>query len=305
MVPEAVGNSVQDALVAPTVGEPVDGDLSRELEDVAHRAWPPLREQRVGGWVLRESAGSSRRGNSVWARGDVGDIAGALDAVGEFYATAGLLPMVQITPVSMPSAIHEVLDAAGFDDTGPTDVCIADLGEIGERLAAGATGNVPARPGSSRPTAVNGHRTILLDTVGGTWLDVAGQVLATFAGQRAGTLGVLANLAMPAAYVLCMVDGVPVAVGRGTVDGDWLGVYSMATVPAARGRGAARAVLARLVVWAVDAGASRAYLQVEQTSTAARRLYAALGFRPVYRYSYRRLHAASPQRPWHQPWRRE
>ncbi len=278
--------------MAPTVGEPVDGDLSRELEDLAHRAWPPLREQRVGGWVLRESAGSSRRGNSVWARGDVGDIADALDTVGDFYVAAGLPPTVQITPVSMPAGIHEVLDAAGFDDTGPTDVCVADLGEIGEQLAAEATGDMPVRPGGSGPTGVGGHRTILLDTVGDAWLDVAGQVLATFAGQRAGTLGVLANLTVPAAYVLCVVDGVPVAVGRGTVDGDWLGVYSMATVPAARGRGAARAVLARLVAWAVDAGASRAYLQVEQTSTPARRLYAGLGFRPVYRYSYRRLFAA-------------
>ncbi|WP_235433686.1 GNAT family N-acetyltransferase, partial [Protofrankia coriariae] len=143
------------------------------------------------------------------------------------------------------------------------------------------------------PAGADGHRAILLDTVGDVWLDVAGQVLATFAGQRAGTLGVLANLTVPAAYVLCVLDGVPVAVGRGTVDGDWLGIYSMATVPAARGRGAARAVLTRLAAWAAEAGASRAYLQVEQTSTAARQLYAALGFRPVYRYSYRRLHTAA------------
>ncbi|ONH34101.1 GNAT family N-acetyltransferase [Protofrankia sp. BMG5.30] len=298
MAAEPVGDPGQpaaapDALVAPTVGEPVDNDLSRELEDLAHRAWPPLRERRLGGWVLRESAGSSRRGNSVWARGDVGDIAGALNAVGEFYATAGLPPTLQITPVSLPADIHEALDVAGFDDTGPTDVCVADLEEIRERLAAGPTGHVPVGAGGSPPAGADGHRAILLDTVGDVWLDVAGQVLATFAGQRAGTLGVLANLTVPAAYVLCVLDGVPVAVGRGTVDGDWLGIYSMATVPAARGRGAARAVLTRLAAWAAEAGASRAYLQVEQTSTAARQLYAALGFRPVYRYSYRRLHTAA------------
>nr|WP_131744669.1 GNAT family N-acetyltransferase [Frankia sp. Cppng1_Ct_nod] len=285
---EPVGSrSVQDALVAPTVGEPVDAVLSRQLEELAHRAWPPLRELRFGGWMLRESAGSSRRGNSVWARGNVDDVAAALAVVREFYAPVGLPATVQITPVSRPSGIHQALDTAGFDDTGPTDVCAADLTDLIGRLAAGA-------PGDARIGADNGSRgtnlldAVLLDAMDGIWLDVAAQVLETFAGQRNGTLRVLENLTVPAAYALCALDGVPVAVGRGVVDGDWLGVYSMATLPAARGRGAARAVLARLAAWAADAGASRAYLQVEQTSTAARRLYAALGFRPVYRYSYRR-----------------
>ncbi|WP_322754991.1 GNAT family N-acetyltransferase [Frankia sp. Cas3] len=269
----AASSPGRDALAAPGVGDQVDVALSRELEGLAHRAWPPLRERHVGGWVLRASAGSSRRGNSVWARGDVSDLSVALDEVRDFYAAAGLRPTIQITPVSVPAGIHQALDAAGFDDTGPTDVCTADLADLAERLDAAA----PAE-------------TVMFDGIADTWLDVAGRVLSTFADQRTGTLKVLANLTVAAKYAMCVADGVPVAVGRGVLDGDWLGVYSMATVPGARGRGAARAVLAGLVTWAADAGASRAYLQVEQTSAAARRLYGALGFRPVYRYSYRRHH---------------
>ncbi len=257
--------------------------------------------------MLRESAGSSRRGNSVWARGDVSDLSFALDEVRRFYAAAGLRPTIQITPVSLPAGIHQALDAAGFDDTGPTDVCTADLADLAGRLAvaasvdaaASATAGVGADrppgvpgPGNTGSVRAGGADTIMFDGIADTWLDVAGRVLSTFADQRTGTLKVLANLTVAAKYALCVADGVPVAVGRGVVDGDWLGVYSMATVPAARGRGAARAVLAGLVTWAADAGASRAYLQVEQTSVAARRLYGALGFRPVYRYSYRRHHPA-------------
>ncbi|WP_239373867.1 GNAT family N-acetyltransferase [Frankia sp. Cj5] len=307
MAEPAASHRGHDALVAPGAGEAVDAALSRELELLAHRAWPPLCERRVGGWVLRESAGSSRRGNSVWARGDVPDLSLALDEVRAFYAAAGLPATVQITPVSLPAGIHQALDTLGFDDTGPTDVCAADLADLAGRLAGGtvAEASVDVPSGASAAAAAGsgragGTRTLMFDDIDGSWLDIAGRVLSTFADQRAGTLKVLTNLTIATKYVLCVMDGVPVAVGRGVIDGDWLGVYSMATIPAARGRGAARAVLAGLVTWATDAGASRAYLQVEQTSTAARHLYAALGFQPVYRYSYRRYcyrrshHAGSP-----------
>jgi GNAT superfamily N-acetyltransferase len=70
----------------------------------------------------------------------------------------------------------------------------------------------------------------------------------------------------------------------------------MATLPAARGQGAATTVMAALAGWAAGVGAGRALLQVEEQSTAARRIYAALGFLPVYRYTYRRKPLTSPAR---------
>ncbi len=263
-----------DPLVAPRARlSTADAELARELEAVAHRAWPPLRVRDHHGWTLRASAGASRRGNSVWARGDVPDVPAALAAVADFYATEGLRPTFQLTPVSLPAGLDADLDTAGYDDSGPTDVCAAPL-----RGVTGAAG--PAGP------ATTGAATAPVPAEG--WLRVAAQVLATFGAQRAGTLAVLDAVRLPAVYVTVAVDGVPSAVGRGVVDGRWLGIYSMATLPAARGQGAARRVLAELGHWAAARGATHAYLQVEEVSTVARRLYAELGFRPVYRYSYRR-----------------
>jgi GNAT superfamily N-acetyltransferase len=46
------------------------------------------------------------------------------------------------------------------------------------------------------------------------------------------------------------VDGTPVAVGRAVAERGWAGVFGMATLPAARRRGAATAVLASLAAWA-------------------------------------------------------
>ncbi|ABW09634.1 GCN5-related N-acetyltransferase [Parafrankia sp. EAN1pec] len=280
-----------DALVAPKrVLPPEDVELARELEEVAHRAWPPLREWTHGGWVLRESAGSSRRGNSVWARGDVPDLAAALRAVHSFYTAAGLPPTFQITPVARPAGLLDALDAAGYDDGGPTDVCVAPLAA----LRAPRPDAAEHRPGpAGGPGADRRVESAAADLPDERWLAVAGDVLATFAGQRVGTLAVVRAMALPQRYVTVFVDGRPVGVGRGVLDGSWLGIYSMATLPAARGVGVAGRTLAELAHWAGARGAERAYLQVERHSVVARGLYARRGFRPVYGYSYRRLPAPS------------
>lgn len=283
--------AAHDRLVGPSRQlPPQDTPLARRLEELAHRAWPPLRQDAWEGWVLRESAGSSRRGNSVWARGGVSDLPTALAAVRAFYATAGLPPTFQITPVSMPAALHGALDAAGFDDAGPTDVCVAGIDGIRTALA---TVDEPSTRVASDTASRPLIEVVVLDVPDDRWLAMAGRVLSTFGPQRDGTLAVLTTVTLPQRYVTVLADGKPVGVGRGTLDGGtlddgWLGVYSMATLPGARGRGVARRSLAALVDWAATNGVSHAYLQVEESSRAARALYASLGFRPVYRYSYRR-----------------
>jgi len=280
---EPAAASPPDLLLGPREGlSGAHASLARELELVAHRAWPPLSVTQCGGWLLRASAGSSRRGNSVWARGDVADLAAGLAAVDAFYRSAGLPPQFQMTPVSRPLGLAAALDHAGYDDTGPTDVCTAPLSGL-------THADADITPSGGAKGSGVGLRTARSPDDG--WVGVAGQVLATLGAGRAGTLAVLAALRLPAAYVTLTVDGVPVAVGRGVADGRWLGIYSMATLPAARGRGAARRILAALAQWAARRGATHAYLQVEEVSTVARRLYAELGFRPVYRYSYRRATA--------------
>jgi N-acetylglutamate synthase len=70
-------------------------------------------------------------------------------------------------------------------------------------------------------------------------------------------------------------------------DTGWAGVFGMATLPRARGAGAATRVLAALARWAANQGATQLYLQVERDNTAARRLYERAGFTELCRYHYR------------------
>jgi hypothetical protein len=119
--------------------------LTRELEEVAFRGWSALRTELVDGWVLRDSDGATRRGNSVWPHDDVADLAAALALVDRFYARAGRPAFVQLTPASRPTELHEALDAAGYEpEQGPTDVCVADLAGIVARVAGRAERGAPA-----------------------------------------------------------------------------------------------------------------------------------------------------------------
>ncbi len=61
----------------------------------------------------------------------------------------------------------------------------------------------------------------------------------------------------------------------------------MATIPRARGKGTARAVLAALADWAGSHEAHGMYLQVERDNAPALRLYDRAGFDEVCGYHYR------------------
>jgi GNAT superfamily N-acetyltransferase len=72
------------------------------------------------------------------------------------------------------------------------------------------------------------------------------------------------------------VDGAPVATGYMVVDGDWVGVFAIATTPDSRRRGYAEAVTTAIVLEGRQRGARTAYLQA---SDMGRPLYERLGFR--------------------------
>ncbi len=82
------------------------------------------------------------------------------------------------------------------------------------------------------------------------------------------------------------LDGVLVAVGRGTVTGQgrWLGLCLVEVLPAARRQGLAVRLIRALADWAAETGATDAFLQVEQSNAGAVALYRKLGFTTHHTY---------------------
>ena len=83
------------------------------------------------------------------------------------------------------------------------------------------------------------------------------------------------------------------ASGVASVAGDWAGFRSIEVDPDHRRRGLGLAVMAALVGWAAEQGATTAYLQVLGDNAPALALYGRLGFAEHHRYRY----LAQPQRP--------
>jgi GNAT superfamily N-acetyltransferase len=76
------------------------------------------------------------------------------------------------------------------------------------------------------------------------------------------------------------------ASGLAAVDGDWVGYRSIEVAPQHRGQGLGLAVMAALMEWSAERGATTAYLQVLGDNARALKLYAGLGFEPHHSYRY-------------------
>ncbi len=85
-----------------------------------------------------------------------------------------------------------------------------------------------------------------------------------------------------------------VAVARGVLTDDWLGVTAVTVAERARRGGLATSLTRALQSWAVDAGARWCYLQVVSGNAPARALYRRLGFIEHHRYHYRRPPEPAP-----------
>jgi GNAT superfamily N-acetyltransferase len=97
----------------------------------------------------------------------------------------------------------------------------------------------------------------------------------------------LERVERPCGYARAMIGDVAVAVGRVVADTGWAGVFGMATLPRARGKGAARCVIVALAHWAGAHHADHIYLQVERGNIPALRLYEQAGFTEICGYHYR------------------
>ncbi len=216
-----------------------------------------------GGWVLRATPGLDRgRSNHalppcrpLWA----GELPGAIGRVEAFARAHGIHPGIQVSPLSLHGTLMSELDRRGWETRWPVLVLAANLG-------AGAVPQMPAFETADHATP--------------EWL-AAWARCEPGRDVEAHADTVFARLAGRATFARLDDDaGVAIA-----VEGDGLvGLFCLAVDPARR-----RAGLGTALVRALLAGshADVAYLQVEESNTAAVAMYLRLGFSEVYRYCHR------------------
>jgi ribosomal protein S18 acetylase RimI-like enzyme len=257
----------------------VPPEISAEaLQAVAESGWPPEETAPLGDWTLRAAGGVTGRANSVRVAGRPGvALVDALATVERWYADRAVPPLLQ---VPVPSA---------YDDG------LASLGWVVIRrnvLLAAETGDALARTGR-RPDAdlvlVRSPRPAP------EWLalvepEVDPAALARILARPGAVVFVEARDAATGALLGAgRASAAPSAVGR------WAGVTSIMTVPEARRRGVATAVVRELVAWSAETGCPHTYLQVLEENDTAQRLYADLGFALHHRYVYLSPQRAAPR----------
>jgi GNAT superfamily N-acetyltransferase len=247
-------------------------ELIREIEGLAADAWPAAVVEVVDGWRLRFNEGVTRRANSVWpnAAGGRLPLSEKLTQVEEFYARWNSLPRYQICPAAVPVDLDAVLAEGGYTCDARTCVQVAPVQTVLEKSSTGSAGPVTVR-----------------ERLEERWYAVycrAEHVSERDAGIRQG---ILERIGSRTGYALCEMEGQAIGIGLGVLERDWIGIFSMATRPDFRRRGAAMAVLHALARWGEQQGATRAYLQVMEENAAARALYGRVGFETVYHYHYR------------------
>jgi GNAT superfamily N-acetyltransferase len=252
----------------------------RSLQERAARALPAEHVEYDGEWWLRRSTSSSWWRGTVLPHGEASreDLTGRIAAAERFYATSALATRFQVCPGACAADLDTVLAGRGYRWDGPMS------------LRTGTPGEVRTRSGADTSSIR------LTETPTDAWFEVWYAIHGDGDDPRT-EWEMLDRVELPSAYARVVAGDEILAVGRAVADAGWVGVFGMGTLPAARGRGAGRGILAALADWAVAQSAVGMYLQVETANAPALRLYEAAGFTEAASYHYRTEPTAPPQRP--------
>jgi ribosomal protein S18 acetylase RimI-like enzyme len=244
-------------------------EMVRRLQERAARALPAEHVKDVEGWWLRHAPGCAWWVGTVLPHGAGGtdELIPRVVGAEEFYAGHGASARFQISPGACPEGLDTVLARRGYRRQSPVSLRMASTARVRAQVPAGVTVRLDDRPTRA-------------------WLETWHAAHGHGAEGRS-EWDMLCRVEHPSVYASAMIGDEIVAVGRAVADTGWAGVFGMATLPQARGRGAARNVLAALADWAGSSEVDRMYLQVERDNIPALRLYEGMGFREVCEYHYR------------------
>ena len=265
-------------------GEPAHVSIGvAEVERIAALGWRGLHEAHFGGWLLRAAGGFTGRANSALILGGPPKTdAGWLSDLVRWYADRGLPPMAQV-----PLPGGEAIDAMLAEADWRSDVLVRFLtGDLAQVLLA-------AEQALSQPSEGRSKVVIRLDAEpDDAWLRAykyRGAVLPGHAREVLQTAGDetelnFASLRIPEPDGR---SGEVLAVARGALARNWLGITAVTVAEGHRRRRYATRLMSHMAAWAAERGGQAIYLQVASDNTAALQLYQRLGFYHHHDYRYR------------------
>lgn len=218
----------------------------REFEAASLGAWPALESIRIGDWVLRFSAGFTRRANSVQTGRGAGpgtELKRALLACEEEYRGRGLRPIFKIVPWTEPISLDRKLAARGYGAEG--EVCVRAV------RAVDLLGGRAAKRGLKISADVDE-----------SWVEAMTGFYPRLLGHKRIFEKIIDRIQGPRALATIRRNGVAVAGGMAVLGGALVGLFDLATDERMRRQGLGRDLVQGLAAWGAAGGARWAYLQV-------------------------------------------
>ena len=235
------------------------------MENAARETWPAIEAQQMPYGTLRFANGYTRRANSLaLSNPSLAEYHSLLVDSENFFADRLQPAMIRLPCLPQMSKIDRFLEFNGYASEAPSMVMVRHL-NIGQEVLLqprrldieswlGNFYTISGRPVAERPN----HRQLISQIEGDTFY-----------------------------AVLDSGQGTPACCALAIHCNGFIGIYNVATAPCFRRQQYASHLIAALLFWGRDIGATYAFLQVEECNPPAVKLYRKLGFEEFYRYRYR------------------
>ena len=236
-----------------------------ELENLSSRTWPALKSQQLGNWIIRISDGVTYRANSVLVQGSPPwgepgvDIEQAISSVEKIYSDANL-PAVFHCPLPLYQELKDYLMERGWKEKVGAAFLISDIESQADLTPLFQIKNVELFCDSKpSPEFLALHGDEILETI---------------------------MTSYPAHYISLRMDGKIVATARLAILDSWSILTRLFVAQSHRRLGLAELLMQASTNISLDHGADKISLQLDQSNTAAQKLYEKLGFRAHHTYSF-------------------
>jgi len=243
---------------------PLSPDAIQRLERATLDAVAPAQVHTLGDWLLPSDPSTIGRATSAVHLHHEALDASAVAAIIQHYQGLGMPSKFRIADVPALGLVQAALRAHGLNPTQPT---LVQTGHLSDVLRLPAPHPVSVQPNPSE--------------LWGRVYTAAGFDPVDGAFRRAAL-----SRSPFVVYAHVHHEGGPLAAGTASLSQGWASIHGMRTVPGARGRGLASAILVALARHALAQGMTDVFLQVEEDNHSAQSLYRRAGFTTAWRYHY-------------------
>ena len=236
-----------------------------QIEERGFNAWPAVHTTHVNGWLIRVGGGLTKRANSANCLTPFGSFTEVKNAAELIFERQALPPIFRITPL-VPEGIDRLLEQDGYTSE---DACIV-LAATKDTFPANSAGNIVLRTRAEEE-----------------WCDGVARASAIPAHLRTAHDRLVGSVQLPTAFATAYADDVAAGYAMAVIDRGMVGIFDAVVNHSHRGKGIWQALVARLLHWGEQQGATASYFQSTETNEVIRKLGLKLGFREIYRYHYR------------------